>query len=90
MAHNKLMHSINGNRAPRTALKVGHWNCNKGLLNPQNFPTDKVDEIALFITSHDLDILAISESNLHGIRSRVMRANPVNVHCINNALRIPG
>ena len=59
-------------------------------MNPLNFPTDKVGEIALFITTHDLDILAISESNLHGVRSRVMRTNPVNIHCINNALRIPG
>ena len=84
------MHSINGNKAPRLALKVGHWNCNKGLLNSQNFPTDNVDEIAQFITSYDLDILTVSESNLHGVKSRVMRANPVTIHCINNVLRIHG
>ena len=88
--HNKKMHATKGNKSPRTAIVVWHWNCNKGLLNHLNFPTDKVSEIANFISSHNLDILAITEANLHGPKSRTMRANPVNIHTINNALRIPG
>ena len=84
------MHASNGNRSSRPASIIGHLNCNKGLLNTLNFPIDKVDEIANLIHSQSLDILAITEANLHGPRSRTMRANPVNLNTINNALRIPG
>ena len=84
------MHTINGNKSPRTAIVVGHWNCKKGLLNHLNFPTEKVSEIVNFISSHNLDILAITEANLHGPKSRIMKANPVNIHTIHNTLRIPG
>ena len=58
--HNKQIHCLNGNRPSRSALKVGHWNCNKGLLNALNFPTDKIHEIANFISMYDLDMLAVS------------------------------
>lgn len=87
---NRLMHASNGNRSSRPAIIVGHWNCHKGLLNHLNFPTEKIDAIGNFIHSQNLDILAITEANLHGPRSRSMRANPVTINTINNALRIPG
>lgn len=70
--------------------KGSHWNCNKGQLTTNNFPTDKVAEIAHFLTHQDLDLLAITEAGLHGTRSRTMRTKPMNIHTINNALKIPG
>ena len=71
-------------------LTIGHWNCGKGLLDENNFGTEKVAEIQAFIDTNNLDILAVGESGLHGARSRTMKSYPVTEEIVMNALRIPG
>ena len=39
---------------------------------------------------NDLDILAVSECSLHGLKSRIIRVFPITSEGITNALRIPG
>lgn len=87
---NMLVHSKHGNRLGKVTLATGYWNWAKGLLDGNNIATPKLDEIELFINSHQLDILDIAEAGLHGVRSRTVRALPVSTNSILTALRIPG
>ena len=59
---NKILHAKNGNRNLNKSLNNGHWNCGKGLLDKDNFASEKVSEIQEFLESNDLDILAVSEA----------------------------
>ena len=87
---NKEQHAKNGNRAGKGGIKVGGWNCNRGLLDQLGNPTDKLDEIAAYIELHDIQIMAIAEAGLHGLRSRTQRSKPLTEPEIQDALRIPG
>ena len=89
-AINKLAHYKHGNRTGKVTIATGYWNCARGLLDSNNNPTPKLDEIELFLDTHKLDILAIAEAGLHGSRSRTVRARPVTTNCIMTALHIPG
>ena len=71
-------------------LSIGNWNCGKGLLDENNFGTEKVGEIQAFIELNNLDILAVGESGLHRARSRTIKTYPATDEIIKNALRIPG
>ena len=87
---NKKMHSKYGNRYGRLGLAVASWNCRRGLLCKRNFPTEKVDNIATFLRKYNIDVLAISEAGLHGVKSRTIKKFPVTETMIRNALRIEG
>ena len=87
---NRAAHITNGNGRGKVALAAGYWNCSKGLLDKNNFLTEKIAEIEAFIHTHDFDVLAVAEAGLHGIRSHTVRSFPVTTTTITNALRIPG
>lgn len=63
------------------------------MLDKNIFPTKKVAEIKAFIETNNIDILAVSESGLHGKISRIMRTNPINndariIFYVNNSVTI--
>ena len=69
---------------------IGVWNCRKGLLLKDNSPIYKVDDIKSLLQRHNLHLLAIVESDLHGVGSRVPRVNPISTKQIFESLHIDG
>ena len=62
---NTLMHILNGNR--RVGYKIAVWNCRKGLLLSNNSRSEKLLDIESLLHRHDLHLLGIVESDLHGV-----------------------
>ena len=85
---NKLMHILMGNR--RLGYQLAAWNCRKGLLLQDNTPSEKVEEIKHLLHSHNLHILGVIESDLHGSSSRVKRAKPLTTNDLLENLHIEG
>ena len=85
---NKLMHILTGNR--RVGYNIAVWNCRKGLLLSDNSPSEKLLDIKSLLQRHDLHLLGIVESDLHGVESRVIRANPISTKEILKNLHIEG
>ena len=61
-----------------------------GLLDEQNQPTPKIEDIQTFLEHHGVDVLALIEPELHGPHSRTFRRNPVSEQNLKQALFIPG
>ena len=55
---------INGNRG--CSYNIGMWNCRKGLVDGENQATYKMVEVKKFIEEHNLHLLCLVESGLHG------------------------
>ena len=85
---NKLMHILMGNR--RLGYNIASWNCRKGLLLPNNSPSEKLTDVESLLQRHDLHLLAVIESYLHGVGSRVKRVNPISTKEIMENLHVKG
>ena len=85
---NKLLHILMGNR--RLGYNIAVWNCRKGLLLQDNSPSEKLTDIESLLLRHDLHLLGILESDLHGVGSRVKRANPISSKEILENLQVKG
>ena len=85
---NKLMHILNGNRS--LGYRLSSWNCRKGLLLPDKSASPKLTDIKSLLHKHDLHLLGIVESDLHGVNSRVKRSNPVSTKDILDNLHVDG
>ena len=72
---NKFMHTLSGNR--RLGYRIAMWNCRKGLLKQDNSASEKVTDIKSLLQKHDLHLLGVVETDLHGVGSRVRRSKPV-------------
>ena len=66
---NHIMHSLVGNK--KIGYKIASWNCRRGLLDQDGYPSDKVTDIELYLQKHKLHMFGIIESDLHGPRSRI-------------------
>ena len=62
---------INGNRG--CSYNIGTWNRRKGLVDIENQATYKMDEVKQFIEKHNLHLLCLVETGLHGPASRIKR-----------------
>ena len=69
---------------------LASWNCRMGLLDKSNRPTTKLEDIQVFLEQNKVDVLALSEVELHGPHSRVYRRNPVTEESLKQALALPG
>ena len=85
---NKIMHILMGNR--RLGYRLAMWNCRKGLFLPDKSPSEKLEDIKHLLQHHDLHLLAVVESDLHGVSSRVKRANPLTTKDISEKLYVEG
>ena len=85
---NKLMHILMGNR--RLGYNIAVWNCQKGLLHSDQSPSEKLTDIKSLLNQHDLHLLGVVESDLHGLVSRVRRINPVSTSDILHKLHVDG
>ena len=72
---NKIMHTLSGNRI--LGYRIGLWNCRKGLLLSDNNPSEKLTDIESLLQKHDLHLLGVVESDLHGAGSRVRKTNHI-------------
>ena len=88
LAWNKLMHILNGNR--KAGYRMSSWNCRKGLLLSDKSASPKLTDIKSLLQRHDLHLLGIVESDLHGVSSRVKRSNPVTTKEILDILHVDG
>ena len=79
---------INGNRG--CSYNIGMWNCRKGLVDGENQATYKMVEVKKFIEKHNLHLLCLVESGLHGPASRIRRRNPITTQGILSNLQIEG
>ena len=88
MSLNKIMHMLIGNR--RLGYNLAVWNCRKGLVDTFNNPTMKLMDVKLLLQQHDLHVLGLVESDLHGVDSRIKRRNPISTKEITEGLQIAG
>ena len=87
---NKAAHIKYGNRNGKFGCTLSSWNCRMGLLDEQNQPTPKVEDIQTFLEHHGVDVFALIEPELHGPHSRTFRRNPLSEQNLRQALSIPG
>lgn len=66
------------------------WNCNKGLIDGKGTATAKLSTIHHFLLAHNVDLLAIIEANIHGLRSNVIRVTLLTNEAAHRELAIPG
>ena len=85
---NKMMHALEGNK--KIGYNIAAWNCRRGLLKPDGSASSKVTDIEIYLQKHQLHMLAVIESDLHGPGSRIKRSNPLSTNDIENNLRIDG
>ena len=85
---NKLMHILFGNR--RLGYRIAAWNCRKGLFLQDKSPSEKLSDIKYLLQRHDLHLLGVLESDLHGVSSRLKRARPISTKDILEKLHIDG
>ena len=86
LSSNKLAHMLNGNRC--RSYNVGMWNCRKGLVDKENLPTTKINDVKDFLTSNDLQVMCLVEADLHGMTSRKRRVNPITGKKIEENLKV--
>ena len=72
---NTYFRVINGNCG--CSYNIGMWNWRKGLVDVENQATYKMVEVKKFIKEHNLHLLCLVESGLHGPPSRIRRRNPI-------------
>lgn len=72
------------------SIKMSSWNCNRGLVDRDGWPTDKLAEIDHFLQANKVHVLEVSEVALHGPHARTQRAHPLSELQIRQALSIPG
>ena len=88
MKTNSLMHALNGNK--NLGYRVAAWNCRRRLLNSDGSASDKIMDIEMYLKNHQLHMMGIIESDLHGPSSRVRRKNPLSTSDICEKLYIEG
>ena len=86
LSSNKLAHILNGNRG--RSYNIGMWNCRKGLVDRENLPTTKINDVKDFLRSNDLQVMCLIESDLHGVTSRVRRVNPITAKKVEESLKV--
>ena len=62
--------------------------CRKGLTNKENLPTAKIVDVKDFLSTNDLQILCLIESDVHGITSRVRIIKPSTSREIEDNLKV--
>ena len=88
LSWNKLMHILMGNR--RLGYNIAIWNWRKGLLLSDPSPSVKLTDIKSLLYNHDLHLLGVVESDLHGLILRIKRVNPVSTNSILKNLHVDG
>ena len=88
MDTNNLLHALNGNKI--FGYRVAAWNCRRRLLNLDGSPSDKITDIELYLKKHQLHMMGIIESDLHGPKSRIKRKHPLSTSDIHEKLYIEG
>ena len=83
---NKLAHLLNGNR--KRSYNIGMWNCRKGLVDKENLPTAKINDVNDFLRTNDLQVMCLIEADLHGMTSRIRRVNPITGKKIEENLKV--
>ena len=83
---NSIMHALLGYRS--IGYRIAVWNCRRGLLNSDGSPSNKINDIKLYIQKHNLHIFGIIESDLHWPTSRIGRPHPLSTLDIDNKLPI--
>ena len=76
---NKLMHILNGNK--KLGYNIGVWNCRRSV-------EDKLENIKALLNKHNLHILGLVETDLHGEKSRIWRNKPLTTEEIMRNLKI--
>ena len=64
------------------------WNCRKGLVDKENLPTAKINDVKDFIRNNDLQVMCFIEADLHGMTSRIRRVNPITSKKIEENLKV--
>ena len=64
------------------------WNCRKGLVDKENLPTTKINDVKDFLATNDLQVMCLVETDLHGITSRKRRVNPITGNNIEENLKV--
>ena len=88
--HNKIMHSKHGNGRTRNGMKMASWNVNRGLLDGEARATAKFAELNSFVLNNNIHLMGVSETALHGPRSRVQRRTPVTSLTMSTELHLAG
>ena len=86
LSTNKLVHMLNGNR--NRSYDIGTWNCRKGLVDKENLPAAKINDVKDFLGTNDLQIMYLIEADLHGMTSRIRRVNPITSKKIEENLKV--
>ena len=85
---NSIMHSLEGNK--KLGYNIAAWNCRRGLLKQNGSASSKITDIELYLKKHQLHMLAVIESDLHGPGSRIYRSKPLSTNQIIENLHIDG
>ena len=72
LSSNKVCHMIYGNRR-NLGYKLSSWNCGRGLMTKNDFVSDKLVDIKLFIQNNKPSLFGIIESDIHDINSPLHR-----------------
>ena len=88
LSWNRFMHCISGNI--KHGYRIAAWNCRRGLLLHDNTESTKLDDIKVFLHRYDIHLFGLIECDLHGIGSRIHRANPISTNEILDSLKIDG
>ena len=77
---------LNGNRGRSYNIRM--WNFRKGLVDKENLPTAKINDVKDFLRTNDLQAMCLIEADLHGITSRIRMVNPITSKKIEENLKV--
>ena len=83
---NKTMKSTNGNIK---GIKILTWNMRRGLLTNGELSA-KMMEVMEYTNKNNIDILSLVETDLHSVKSRMLRKMPLTTSTLHQIVKIDG